>query len=211
MRALVGCEYSGVIRDALSERGWDAWSCDLLPTESEMTKKEGKHIRADVRLLLNDGWDLFICHPPCTYTTVAGNRYIPRNPERWKRRNDAIMFAWELFNADIEFVGLEQPISVLSTYLGKPNQIIHPYYFGDPVPKRTCLWLKNLPNLKYTNVVEPEYIEYNSKKTKSGKSRYSIYGRLGKGHGHERSKTFQGIANAMADQWSEYIIKNRKL
>lgn len=202
MKVLVACEYSGIVRDAFATLGHNAWSCDLLPSESP-----GNHYQGDVLEIIDQGWDLMIAHPPCTYLTVAGNRHIPGNPERWKHRFEAINFVWGLWTANIPHIAIENPVGVLSTYIGKPSQIIQPYYWGDPVPKKTCLWLKELPKLEWdeSTCVEPEYIEYNSKKSKSGKSRYSVFGKLGKGCGHERSRFFKGIAGAMAEQWTNYL------
>lgn len=217
MKALVACEYSGRVRDALSAQGWDAWSCDILPTESELTINEGKHIQADVISILDKSWDLLIAFPPCTYLTVSANRHFVNNPERWKQRLDAMMFVYKLLNAPIEYIALENPVGAISSHIRPPDQIVNPYYFGDPVPKKTCLWLKNLPLLTYSlqdnlfeqkTAVEPEFLVYNSKSNKSGKSKYSVFGKLGKGHGHERSITFSGIAKAMAEQWTEYIKEN---
>lgn len=218
MKALVACEYSGRVRDALSAQGWDAWSCDILPTESELTIKEGKHIQADVISILEKGWDLMIAFPPCTYLTVSANRHFVNNPERWKQRLDAMMFVYKLLNAPIQHIALENPVGVISSHIRPPDQIVNPYYFGDPVPKKTCLWLKNLPLLVYSlhddlfatkTAVEPEYVIYNSKKNKSGKSRYSVQGRIPSTNKPEnallRSKTYLGIAKAMAEQWTEYI------
>lgn len=128
---------------------------------------------------------------------------------------DALKFVYKLLQSDIKHICLENPVGVISSFIRKPDQIIHPYYFGDKIPKKTCLWLKNLPLLKYNlqdnlfeckTSVEPEYIEYNSKKTKSGKSKYSVLGKLGKGKGHERSKFHHGIAEAMATQYTEFFI-----
>jgi hypothetical protein len=216
MRVLIACEYSGIVRDAFSLQGCDAWSCDLLPTESELTNREGKHIQGDVLSVINNGWDLMIAHPPCTYLAVAGNRSICNNPERWKKRFEALSFVYELLNANIPCICVENPVSVISSYIRKPDQIINPYYFGDNIPKKTCLWLKNLPLLVHsesntlfyesTHVV-PEYHLYNSKKTKTGTSRYSVLGKLGKGKGKERSLFFPGIAQAMAEQWTNYLLQ----
>ncbi len=211
-RALIACEYSGIVRDAFTAQGWDAISCDILPTESP-----GKHYQGNVFDIINDGFKLMICFPPCTYLTVAANRHFIKNPHRWSQRLNAVNFAWELFNADIEHIAMENPIGALSTHIGPPNQIIDPYYFGDPIPKKTCLWLKNLPPLEYNmeetlfgkkTAVDPEYILYNCKKNKSGKSKYSIFGKLGKGKGKERSKFHIGIAQAMAVQWTEHITSH---
>lgn len=203
-RMLVACEFSGRVRDAFAAQGWDAWSCDLLPTESP-----GQHYQCDVREVLNEGWDLMVAHPPCTYLAVSGNRSIPGNPERWAKRYEALMFAWELYTANIKYIALENPVSVLSTYLRKPDQIVHPYFFGDKVSKKTCLWLKGLPLLHATDMVEPEYVLCRSKKNKSGFSKYSKSAMLGAGKGYERSRTFPGIARAMAEQWTDYVLKTK--
>jgi hypothetical protein len=207
-RVLVACEYSGIVREAFKAKGADAWSCDLLDTEIP-----GNHIKDDVLNHLNENWDLMIAFPPCTHLAVSG---APHFNKKIKLQSDAIEFVKLLFHAPIKRICIENPVSIISTAIRKPDQIIHPFYFGDAVPKKTCLWLKNLPllfydlNLFYTTlVVDPEYQIYNSKKTKSGKSRYSIYGRLGKNHGHERSKTFPGIAQAMVTQWFP-LISNKQ-
>lgn len=209
MKALIACEYSRIVSDAFSAKGWDVTSCDMLPADGP-----GKHYQGNVMDIINDGWDLMVAFPPCTYLTVAANRHVPNNPERWQKMVDALNFVYQLLNSKIEHIGLENPVGVISSFIRKPDQIIHPYYFGDNIPKKTCLWLKNLPPLKYSlsdnlfetkTAVEPEYIEYNSKKNKSGKSKYSVFGKMGKGSGHLRSKFHQGIANAMAEQWTEFI------
>lgn len=202
-RMLVACEFSGRVRDAFAALGWDAWSCDLLPTEAP-----GQHYQCDVREVLNQEWDLMIAHPPCTYLAVSGNRHIPSNPARWAKRYEALRFVWELYSADIKRIAIENPVSVLSTYLRRPDQIVHPYFFGDKESKKTCLWLKGLPVLHATDMVEPEFELRRSKKNKSGLSKYSRTALLGPGKGHQRSITFPGIARAMAEQWTKYIISN---
>lgn len=210
MRVLIACEYSAVVRTEFEKRGWDAWSCDYLDTEIP-----GQHYKGDVFDIIDNSFDLMIGHPPCTYLAVSANRHILGNPERWWKQFNALEFVYRLMNANIDHICIENPISVISTYIRKPDQIINPYYFGDNVPKKTCLWLKNLPLLHYSfednlffkkTSVQPEYVEYHSSKNKNGISKYSVFGKLGKGHGHERSKTFPGIANAMADQWTEYFL-----
>jgi len=196
MKVLVACEFSGIVRDAFLARGHDAWSCDLLPTESP-----GPHIQDDVLEILNDGWDMMIAHPPCTYLATSANRWFINNPERWKKRLSAIIFVHDLLSCNIKKICIENPKGVITSHIRKADQYIHPYEFGHPEPKLTGLWLKNLPELRPTNIVDPEYLLYNSKRTKSGKSRYSRFGKLGSGHGKERSVFFKGIADAMADQW----------
>ena len=196
MNVLIACEFSGIVRDAFLRRGHNAVSCDLLPTENP-----GPHYQGDVFNIINYGWDLMIAHPPCTYLTVSANAHFKCNPKRWVRRLEAVMFVWDLMIVDIKKIAVENPVGVLSTYIRQPDQYIQPYQFGDKDIKKTGLWLKNLPKLTPTNVVEPDYILYKSKKTKSGFSKYGSIGKLGKGHGKERSRTFSGIAEAMADQW----------
>lgn len=196
MKVLVACEFSGIVRDAFIKRGHDAWSCDLLPTE-----KPGPHIKGDVIKILDEGWDLMIAHPPCTYLSVVGNRW--NSPEREKKRDDAFGFFMALMNAPIHMICIENPVGYINTHYKKPDQIIHPYYFGDPVQKRTCLWLKNLPLLKYNkslNKPEPLYICQGEKC--KGKKINWVEGIKGvKDRSKERSRTFTGIAQAMAEQW----------
>lgn len=202
MKILIACEYSGIVREAFKAKGHNAWSCDLLPTEIP-----GQHIQKDVLSILNDGWDIMIAHPPCTHLAVCG---APLFRYKTQAQAEALLFVRSLMYAPIKKICIENPVSVISTFIRKPDQIIHPYYFGDRIPKKTCLWLKNLPplfwwkkeeNLFPSTEVQPEYHIYNSKKTKSRKSRYSKFGKMGKGKGKERSKFFPGIANAMATQW----------
>jgi hypothetical protein len=204
MKVLVACEFSGVVRTAFELRGHDAWSCDVLPSEIPY----GNHLQCDVlEVIHNRSWDLMIAHPPCTYLTVTGNRwflpkYKDRYPDREKQREDAVKFFMALANAPIPRIAIENPVSVIASRWRKSDQVIQPYQFGDKAVKKTCLWLKNLPKLKHTCVVEPEYKIYNSSTKKSGKSRYPmLWTGAGKGMGQERSKTFPGIATAMANQW----------
>lgn len=196
MRVLIACEYSGVVRNAFSIRGHYALSCDLLPTELE-----GNHYQGDVFDIIDHGWDLMIAHPPCTYLSLSGNRWYNdtiRYPNRSKDRESAVQFFMKLINADIDKIAIENPIGVLSTIYRKPDQIIQPYQFGDSASKSTCLWLKNLPKLEPTNIVDVEYITL-----KNGKrfSKWYYDTSNVKNRSQIRSRTFQGIANAMADQW----------
>ena len=192
MKILIACEFSGVVRNAFLAKGHDAWSCDLLPTESP-----GPHIQGDVLEVLNQGWDLMIAHPPCTYLAVFGNRSFVNNPKRWFQRLNAMLFVHDLLNAEIKKIALENPVGAISTYIRQPDQYIEPYEFGHPETKKTGLWLKNLPPLKPADIVEPQYII-----GKDGK-RYSPthYTTFGKDKWKIRSKTFPGIAKAMAEQW----------
>jgi len=181
MRVLVACEFSGVVREAFRKRGHDAWSCDLLPTEIE-----GKHIINDVKSVLTFGlWDLVIAHPPCTHLSVSGARWFKdKQKERW----EAIQFFMFIACNHAKKICIENPISIMSTVYRKPDQIIQPWQFGHGETKATCLWLKGLPKLVPTNIVEGR--EARIHKMPPSKDR----GRL-------RSITYQGIANAMAEQW----------
>lgn len=195
MRVLVACEYSGVVRDAFIGGGHEAMSCDLLPTDSP-----GLHYQGSVLDVLNDGWDLMIAHPPCTYLSVSGMHWTTRGLRDPKLTDDALEFVRMLLNAPIEKIALENPVSVISSKIRKPDQIIQPYEYGHDASKKTCLWLKNLPNLIQTNFVEPRII--NGKKvwgnqTDSGQNKLAP----SKDRWKIRSKTYQGIADAMAEQW----------
>lgn len=204
-RVLVACEYSGVVREAFARKGFEAWSCDILPTDIP-----GNHYQCDVRDVITQSWDLLIAHPPCTYLTVTGNKwfkpeYRDRFPTREQDRKEAIEFFMLFADADVEHVCIENPVGIMSTLWRKPNQIIQPYQFGHSEAKKTCLWLKNLPELTPTKIVEPEYITF-----KSGKRMAKWYSDAVGLPKHERmklrSKTFQGIADAMANQWSGVIM-----
>jgi len=203
LKVLVACEFSGTVREAFAKRGHDAWSCDLEPTDVP-----GNHYQGSVFDILDGGgWDLMIAHPPCTYLTVTGNKwmkdeYKDRFPTRQQDRKNAIEFFMRLANANIPMIAIENPIGIMSTTWRKPNQIIHPWQFGHEASKSTCLWLKNLPKLNPTNVVgKGEFIEY-----KSGKRMTKWYADAAslkpKERAKIRNKTFQGIADAMAAQWS---------
>jgi hypothetical protein len=151
MRILVACEFSGIIRDAFRKRGHDAWSCDLLPTEAP-----GFHLTGDVRRWLYDlypqsRWDMLIAFPPCTYLASSGARWFK---DRREAQKTALSFVRELMNAPVERIAIENPIGVISTQIRKPDQIIQPWQFGHPETKATCLWLKDLPKLQPTNIVE---------------------------------------------------------
>lgn len=202
MKVLIACEFSGIVRDAFTKLGHDAISCDLLPTESL-----GKHYQGDVFDIVNDGFDLMIAHPPCTYLTCTGNKwFLPqfkdRFPNREQQRMDAIDFFMKLYISNIPKIAIENPIGVMSSNFRKPDQIIQPYQFGHSVNKSTCLWLRNLPKLTPTNIVPRDgYTVY-----KSGKKANNWHHETGKlpleDRSRARSKTFQGIADAMASQWN---------
>jgi len=182
MRVLVACEYSGVVRDAFIARGHDAMSCDLLPTDVP-----GPHYQGDVRDVLGDGWDLMIGHPPCDHLAVSGARWFEAKRADG-RQQAAIEFFLLLAQADIPRIALENPVSIMSSHYRKPDQIIQPWQFGHGETKATCLWLQNLPKLTPTDVVDGR--EARVHKMPPGPNRWK-----------ERSRTFSGIANAMADQW----------
>jgi hypothetical protein len=195
MRVLVACEYSGVVRDAFLARGHDAMSCDLLPTDVP-----GPHYQGDVRDVLNDGWDLMVAHPPCTYLSVSGMHWTRRGLRDPQLTEDALGFVRLLLDAPIEMIGLENPVSVISTRIRKPDQIIQPYHFGHDASKKTCLWLKNLPLLRPTQMVEPRIVDGKPRwanQTGSGQNKLGPSPDRWK----VRSATYQGIADAMAEQW----------
>lgn len=210
MRVLIACEFSGIVREAFRARGHDAWSCDLLPTEIP-----GNHIEGDVLQVLGDGWDLMIAHPPCTFLSYAGVAHWNK-PGRAEEREVAYEFFLQLWNAPIFRIAVENPVGYPNTVFRKPDQIIHPYYFGDDAVKKTCLWLKNLPCLWWwnqpvslfpaTGVEKPAPLYVHERKPSKNyrggeiKNRYFI-DHTGSNSGHERSRTFPGIAGAMAAQW----------
>jgi site-specific DNA-cytosine methylase len=179
-RVLVACEYSGVVRDAFLRSGHDALSCDLLPTETP-----GPHHQGDVRDVLHDGWDVMIAHPPCTHLAVSGARWFK---DKLAEQAEALDFVRLLLDAPIPRIALENPISIISSRIRKPDQIIQPWQYGHGETKATCLWLKNLPKLTPTNVVEGR--EARVHKMPPSPDRWK-----------ERSRTYEGIAAAMAAQW----------
>ena len=183
MRVLVACEYSGRVRQAFRNKGHDAWSCDLLQSEDG----SDFHIVGDVLQVIRQGWDLMIAHPPCTDLAVSGARHFAAKRADG-RQQKSIDFFMELANAPIEQKCLENPISIMSSVWRKPDQIIQPWQFGHGETKATCLWLKNLPLLKPTNIVEGR--DHRVHHMPPGPNRWK-----------ERSRTYQGIANAMAEQW----------
>lgn len=191
MKVLVACEFSGTVRDAFIKRGHDAWSCDLLDTESL-----GPHYQGDVLELLDENWDLMIAHPPCTYLANSGVCHLNNNPKRQKEMRKAVKFFKTLLNAPIGKICIENPIphkyGIGKTY----SQIIHPWMFGHPEKKATCLWLKGLPKLKETKNVYNEML-----KLPKSKQQRLHYLSPSKDRWKLRSKTYQGIADAMAEQW----------
>ena len=194
MNILIACEYSGIVREAFRKKGHNAWSCDLLPTEIL-----GQHIQADIMdVLYNEDvffkgipkkWDLMIAHPPCTHLAVSGARWFK---DKQKEQAEALEFVRRLLNAPIPKIALENPISIISTHIRKPDQIIQPWMFGHGETKATCLWLKNLPKLKETNRVPGR--EAKVHRMPPSKNRWK-----------ERSRTYLGIAEAMAQQWHKEV------
>ena len=182
MRVLVACEYSGRVRDAFRERGHDAISCDLLQTEVD-----GPHYHGSVFDIINDGFDMMIAHPPCTHLAVSGARHFASKQASGVQQ-EALEFVRRLMDAPIERIAIENPVSIISSRIRKPDQIIQPWQYGHGETKATCLWLKNLPKLTPTNIVEGR--EARVHKMPPGPNRWK-----------ERSRTFEGIAIAMAEQW----------
>jgi hypothetical protein len=193
MKVLVGCEYSGKVRQAFRDMGHDAWSCDLLPPDDD----SDYHIQGDVMALLNDGWDLAVFHPPCTYLSVSGMHWTTRGLRDTQLTEDALIFVQTLLNAPIPKIALENPVSVISSRICKPDQIIQPWWFGDDASKKTCLWLKNLPPLQPTNMLHGDNKTRRANQTASGQNKLAP----SKDRWKKRSETYQGIANAMAEQW----------
>lgn len=211
MKVLVACEFSQIVTQSFRKLGHDAYSCDLLPTEGNPEY----HIQADVLTVLDQDWDLMIAHPDCTYLAVTGAKWFyhpedkhlpidqrrphPKFPDRRQHQQEAIDFFMNLVNAPIPHICIENPVSIMSTIYRKPDQIITPTQFGHPEPKKTCLWLKNLPLLTPTNQIEPEYHI-----TKSGKRvpAWFFLPSPSESRSKDRKRTFQGIADAMATQWS---------
>lgn len=183
LRVLVACEFSGTVRTAFRAKGHDAWSCDILPAEDQSPH----HHHGDVTNILEDGWDLMIAHPPCTHLAVSGARWFPN-----KRREqaEALDFVRTLLNAPIDRIALENPASIISTHIRPSDQTIQPWQYGHGETKATCLWLKNLPPLQPTDIVDGR--EQRIWRMPPGPDRW-----------RERSRTFPGIAAAMADQWGD--------
>ncbi|VTU08938.1 Uncharacterised protein [Actinobacillus indolicus] len=240
LNVLVACEESQRVCEEFRKLGHNAYSCDLLQCSGghpewhfkqdvlQVIKNKGGLLQSGEDYYLDGDWDLMVAHPPCTYLAVSGAKWYyhpedkhlpteqrrphPSFPNRAEDRELAVAFFSQLANADIPYIAIENPVGIINTRWRKPDQVVQPYHFGDSASKKTCLWLKNLPPLKYTNVVDPgEYIEFSSgkripkwysdglTKTKSAEERRTW-----------RSKTFPGFAKALANQWSEYIIQQAK-
>jgi len=223
MRVLIGCEYSGRVRDAFIAGGHEAVSCDLLPTE-----KPGPHYQGDVFDVIGDGWDLAIFHPPCTYLTSAGLHWNTRRPERAALTTEALDFVRRLLAAPIAKIALENPIGCISSQIRKPDQIVQPYEFGEDASKATCFWLKGLPPLRPTSFYEPRLVccgltvpnddKYGCANCGGEKVAVLRWGnqtdsgqnKLGPSvdRWKLRSTTYQGIADAMASQWGSELTPN---
>ena len=210
MKILVACEESQAVTKELRKLGHEAFSCDLLPCSGGYPEW---HYQQDVFEVIGKGWDMMIAHPPCTFLAVSGARWLynkdgSKNEERWKNQAEALDFVQRLMDAPIDKIAIENPISVISSNIRKPEQIIQPWMFGDKAQKSTCLWLKNLPLLKPTDIVEKgEFIEFISKKGVKKKQPKWYFDALKNAKTPEerrtlRSKTFKGIAEAMAKQWT---------
>jgi len=209
LKVMVACEESQIVCHAFRKVGAEAYSCDIAPCSGGRPEW---HIQGDCIDHLDEEWDLIIAHPPCTFLTVTGNKWFKpefrdRFPDRPKQREDAIKFFLDIAKSDCSRIAIENPVGIMSTRWRKPDQYVHPYYFGDPHSKKTGLWLKGLPLLNKTKVVEPEMYTYKDgrkdpiwhvesmKMAPAERTRY-------------RSKTFPGFARAMAEQWSKAILLN---
>lgn len=205
MEVLVGCEESQEVTKAFRELGHEAFSCD---TQDCSGGHPEWHLKMDIfEAIKMRNWHMGIFFPPCPMLTVTANRHFLNNPDRWKKRLEAMMFVYNLMNCGIPKIAIENPKGVISSHIRKPDQYVHPYFFGDPEQKMTGLWLKGLPLLTPTNMVKPETVLYRCKHTKSG---FSTYGKItgsksstnNPEHAKLRSKTYPGLAKAMATQWS---------
>lgn len=197
-KVLVACESSGIVRDAFKALGWDAWSCDLLPTE-----KPGNHIVGDVKHLIqdsHDAWDMLIAFPPCTYLCSSGMHWTTRGLRDPKLTEDAVNFFRFLLEAPIKHIAIENPVGIISTRVRKPDCYIQPWMFGHPESKKTGLWLKNLPKLVPTNICEKPASGRWENQTPSGQNKLGPSATRWK----DRSRTREGVAEAMAKQWTQY-------
>lgn len=217
MKVLIACEYSGRVRDAFIKAGHDAISCDLLPSDSDF----GPHYQGDVFDIINDGFDLMIAHPPCTYLSVSGMHWTARGLRDPRLTERALAFVKMLMDSPIEKIAIENPISIISSRIRKPDCIVQPWQFGEDASKKTCLWLKNLPSLKPTKIIEPRLVccgkiitdKYGCPDCCGDKKPVKRYGNQTNSGQNVlppsadrwklRSTTYQGIANAMVEQWGK--------
>jgi site-specific DNA-cytosine methylase len=195
IRVLIACEYSATVRDAFRARGFEAWSCDILPTEGDPfwhIQDSLQHVLCGSRWPM---WDLIVAHPPCTHLAVSGARHFAEK-QADGRQDEALDFVRMILAANAEHIALENPVSIISSRIRKPDQIIQPWQFGHGETKATCLWLKNLPKLRPTDIVEGRSDRIH--KMPPGPNRWK-----------ERSRTYAGIAAAMAEQWGDYLLAHR--
>jgi len=202
MKILIACEFSGTVREAFTKLGHDVTSCDIEPTDIP-----GKHYQGDIADIINDGWDMMIAFPPCTHLAVSGARHFEQK-RKDGRQQQGIDFFMSMINAPIPKIAVENPIGIMSSLYRKPDQIVQPYHFGHEASKATCLWLKNLPLLKHDNVVGKGEVFTSSTGKKYPAWSHDAIDANGKKIGYNtpeikkiRNKTFQGIADAMANQW----------
>lgn len=200
MRILIACEESQTVCKAFRKKGFEAYSCDI---QEQSGGHPEWHIKGDVLDVINDGWDLIIAHPPCTHLAVSGMRWFKEGVKPLHLQDEAADFFMKLVNAPAKYVAVENPICIMSTKYRKPDQIINPFQFGHPEQKKTCLWLKGLPKLIETNNV------YDYMMTLPIKERTRIHW-LGSNKSKERSKTYEGIAEAMAEQWGNFLLNENK-
>lgn len=200
MKVLIACEFSGIVRDAFAARGHDVWSCDLLSSE-----RPGNHIQGDVLEVLGDGWDLMVAHPPCTYLCNMGIWWNHKRPERWAETDKASKFFMQLADADIPRIAIENPVGTMSTKWRKPEQVINPWQFGHEANKPTCLWLKGLPRMTPTNIVGKGQFYGTRPGRRWSAWMHKTSGMRKTERARIASRTFQGIAEAMAEQWSASI------
>lgn len=204
LKLLVACECSGNVRDAFARLGWDAWSCDMEPSDTD-----GQHIQGDVREVLQDEWDLVIAHPPCTYLASMGIWWNHKRPERWPLTYAARDFVQLCWDANAKYLALENPIGFLNKNWKKPSQIIHPWQHGHEASKPTCLWLRNLPPITPTNIVGKGEFYTKSNGTRCAKWSHITSGTNKKKRAKIAATTFTGIADAMAQQWTQHILEKQ--
>lgn len=211
MKILIACEESQTVCKAFRKNGFEAFSCDILPCSGGHPEW---HIQGDVLEQLDKGWDMIIAHPPCTYLTVTGNKWMKpefrdRFPDRPKQREEAVEFFLKIAEAKCDFIAIENPVGIISTVWRKPDQYVHPYHFGDPHSKKTGFWLKGLPKLKHTRVVEP--IMYTYKDGRKDPIWHVESMKLPPAERQKvRSKTFEGLAQAMANQWGNFLMERKR-
>lgn len=203
MKVLLACEESQTVCKEFRKLGHEAYSCDIQECSGGHPEW---HLQKDIFEVIDMGWDMMIAFPPCTHLAVSGAAWFEKKIADG-RQQQGVDFFMKIINAPIQQIAVENPIGIMSSKFKKPDQIIQPYFFGDPYKKSTCLWLKNLPLLHKTNAVDPIFVEYNSSKTKSGKSKYSYMWKVSTQNNNViaqrlRSKTPDGLAQAMAEQWS---------